>query len=241
MSTEAGQDSREIAHFDRLASRWWDPAGEFATLHALNPLRTQFIAGQAALDGRQVLDIGCGGGLLSESLAALGARVTGIDLAPTSLDVARLHLLENPRLRVEYRLISAEDLAALEPAAWDVVTCMEVLEHVSAPQRLLDAIGRLVRPGGDVFVATINRTPRAFLGAIVGAEYLLELLPRGTHRYEQLIKPSELARWSRDAGLVLKSMTGVHYDPLAGRFSLTEDAGINYMMHLRRRPTPGVA
>lgn len=241
MSTAAGQDTREIAHFDRLASRWWDPAGEFATLHALNPLRTHFIAGHAPLTGCRLLDIGCGGGLLSEALAARGARVTGIDLAPASLAVARLHLLENPQLQVEYRQVSAEDLVASEPAGWDVVTCMEVLEHVSEPQRLLGAIGKLVRPGGDVFLATINRTPRAFLGAILGAEYLLELVPKGTHRYEQLIKPSELARWARNAGLELESMTGVHYEPFAGRFSLAEDAGINYMMHLRRRPAPGGA
>lgn len=241
MSHADGQDTREIAHFDRLASRWWDPAGEFATLHALNPLRTGFIAGHARLPGCRLLDIGCGGGLLCESLAAQGARVTGIDLAPSSLAVARLHLLENPQLQVEYRQVSAEELAASEAGAWDVVTCMEVLEHVSAPGQLLAAIGRLVRPGGDVFVATINRTPRAFLGAIVGAEYLLDLVPRGTHRYEQLIKPSELARWARAAGLALESMTGVHYEPVTGRFSLADDVGINYMMHLRRPPAPGAA
>jgi 2-polyprenyl-6-hydroxyphenyl methylase/3-demethylubiquinone-9 3-methyltransferase len=241
MNNAAGEDTREIAHFDRLASRWWDPAGEFATLHALNPLRTQYIADRASLPGRRLLDIGCGGGLLSESLAALGARVTGIDLAPASLAVARLHLLETPHLQVDYRQVSAEDLAASGPASYDVVTCMEVLEHVSAPQRLLEAIGRLVRPSGDVFLATINRTPRAFLGAIVGAEYLLELVPRGTHRYEQLIKPSELARWARAAGLGLVSMTGVHYQPVTGRFSLADDAGVNYMMHLRRPPAPGGA
>lgn len=241
MSSAASHDTREIAHFDRLASRWWDPAGEFATLHALNPLRTRYIARHAPLEGCRLLDIGCGGGLLSESLAALGARVTGIDLAPASLAVARLHLLENPQLEVEYRQLSAEDLVSSEPEAWDVVTCMEVLEHVSAPHRLMDAIGRLARPGGHVFVATINRTPLAFLGAILGAEYLLELVPRGTHRYEQLIKPSELARWARNAGLALGSMTGVHYDPIARHFSLAEDAGINYMMHLRKRPAPGGA
>jgi 2-polyprenyl-6-hydroxyphenyl methylase/3-demethylubiquinone-9 3-methyltransferase len=226
-------DAAEIGRFDALAGRWWDPAGEFAPLHQLNPLRLEYLKRAVRLAGAEALDVGCGGGILSESLAREGARTLGIDLAPAALQVARLHALEGG-LKIEYREVAAEALAIERPAAFDVVTCMEMLEHVPEPSRSLAALGALVRPGGAVFVSTINRNLRAFLVAIVGAEYLTRTIPRGTHEYARFIRPSELARWARAAGLQVVDVTGIELEPLTRRFRLGGDVGVNYLMHLRR-------
>ncbi len=233
----ASVDAAEIAKFDSLAGRFWDPHGEFGALHALNPVRLGYVAARAPLAGREVLDVGCGGGILAEALARAGARVTGIDLAPAALATAELHALESG-VTVRYRQLSAEALAAEAPAAYDVVTCMEMLEHVPDPASVVEALARLVRPGGAVFLSTLNRTPKAFLLAIVGAEYLARLLPRGTHEYARFIRPSELARAARAAGLVVEHLAGLGYDPLARQFRLEDGVDVNYLMHLTR---PGVA
>ena len=193
-------DPAEIAKFETIAHRFWDADGEFRPLHRLNPVRADYIAARAAMTGAAVLDVGCGGGLLAEALARRGARVTGIDLAPAMIQTAQLHAAESG-LAIDYRVQDAAELAAAAPQAWDVVCCMEMLEHVADPAAFLGVLGRLVRPGGAVFVSTLNRTPKAFLLAIVGAEYVLRLLPRGTHEYERFIRPSELSNWARDAGL----------------------------------------
>ncbi len=226
-------DSAELAKFEASAAAFWDSHGEFAPLHLLNPLRTQFIAQRTALAGRRVLDVGCGGGLLAEALARAGARVTAIDLAPAMIEVARLHAAESA-LAVDYRLIAAEELAAAEPAAFDVVTCMEMLEHVPDPAAMTATLARLLRPGGALFVSTINRNLRSFLLAIVGAEYLLGLIPRGTHEYERLIRPAELARWARAAGLTLNALVGVELNPFTRRVALTRDVAVNYLAHFQR-------
>ena len=226
-------DSAELAKFEASAAAFWDSHGEFAPLHLLNPLRTQFIAQRTTLAGRRVLDVGCGGGLLAEALARAGARVTAIDLAPAMIEVARLHAAESA-LAVDYRLIAAEELAAAEPAAFDVVTCMEVLEHVPDPAAMTATLARLLRPGGALFVSTINRNLKSFLLAIVGAEYLLGLIPRGTHEYERLILPSELARWARAAGLTLKTLAGIELNPFTRRVALTRDVAVNYLAHFQR-------
>ncbi len=226
-------DSAELAKFEASAAAFWDSHGEFAPLHLLNPLRTQFIAQRTALAGRRVLDVGCGGGLLAEALARAGARVTAIDLAPAMIEVARLHAAESA-LAVDYRLIAAEELAAAEPAAFDVVTCMEMLEHVPDPAAMTATLARLLRPGGALFVSTINRNLRSFLLAIVGAEYLLGLIPRGTHEYERLIRPAELARWARAAGLTLNTMAGIELNPFTRRVALTRDVAVNYLAHFQR-------
>jgi 2-polyprenyl-6-hydroxyphenyl methylase/3-demethylubiquinone-9 3-methyltransferase len=199
----------------------------------LNPLRTQFIAQRTALAGRRVLDVGCGGGLLAEALARAGARVTAIDLAPAMIEVARLHAAESA-LAVDYRLIAAEEVAAAEPAAFDVVTCMEMLEHVPDPAAMTATLARLLQPGGALFVSTINRNLRSFLLAIVGAEYLLNLIPRGTHEYERLIRPAELARWARAAGLTLKTIAGIELNPFTRHVALTRDVAVNYLAHFQR-------
>jgi 2-polyprenyl-6-hydroxyphenyl methylase / 3-demethylubiquinone-9 3-methyltransferase len=230
-------DPAEVGKFDALASRWWDPQGEFAPLHRLNPVRLAYITARAALDGEPVLDVGCGGGILSESLARAGARVLGIDLAREALATARLHAL-GEGLSVEYQERSAEALAAERPGGFAVVTCMEMLEHVPDPGSVVGALARLIRPGGSVFVSTINRGARAFFGAIVAGEYLLSLLPRGTHQYARFIRPSELARAARAAGLVVEDLAGVVPVPFSREFRLSADVGINYLMHLRR---PGAA
>lgn len=222
----------EIDKFSALAHRWWDEHGEFRPLHLLNPLRLQWIQDHVPLAGKAVLDIGCGGGILSEAMAKTGARVTGIDLAEPSLQVARLHALDT-HVDIDYRLISAERLAAESPAAFDIVTCMEMLEHVPDPQSIIDAASRLVRPGGWVFVSTINRTPKAYLAAILGAEYLLRLLPKGTHDYAKFLKPSEVAAMGRKHGLDTVDLAGVHYQPLTQRFHLDTDPSVNYLMALR--------
>jgi 2-polyprenyl-6-hydroxyphenyl methylase/3-demethylubiquinone-9 3-methyltransferase len=226
-------DAAELQKFGDLAHRWWDGTGEMRPLHEMNPLRLDWIDRRAALAGKRVVDVGCGGGILAESMAARGATVLGIDLATKPLRVAELHARENG-VPVYYREVSAEALAAELPGAFDVVTCMEMLEHVPDPAQTVDACARLLRRGGFLFVSTLNRNPKSFLFAIVGAEYVLGLLPRGTHEYEKFIKPSELAGYARAAGLEIAAVTGLIYNPLTGRFSLGADTGVNYMMALRR-------
>ncbi len=228
-------DPQELAKFSELAHRWWDEGSEFRPLHEMNPLRLEWIDSLAGLSRKVVLDIGCGGGILAEAMARRAARVTGIDLASKPLGVARLHALESGVENVEYREISAETLAAEQPAAFDAVTCMEMLEHVPEPASVVQACATLVRPGGWVFFSTLNRNPKSFLLGIVGAEYLLRLLPRGTHEYARFIKPSELARWCRDAGLDLHGSRGMEYNPLTRRFRLTDDTSVNYLFACRRR------
>ena len=226
-------DSAELAKFEASAGRFWDPRGEFRPLHLLNPLRAQFIVEGTALAGSRVLDVGCGGGLLAEALARAGARVTAIDLAPAMIEVARLHAAESA-LAVDYRLSSAEEVAGAEPAGFDVVTCMEMLEHVPEPAAMTATLAQLLRPGGALFVSTINRTLRSFLLAIVGAEYLLNLIPRGTHEYERLIRPAELARWARAAGLTLSAMAGIELNPFTERVALSRNVNVNYLAHFQR-------
>ena len=227
-------DAQELAKFGDIAHRWWDPDSEFRPLHQINPLRLGWIESLAGLRGKDVLDVGCGGGLLAEAMARCGARVTGIDLASRALGVARLHALEAGTSGLEYREVAVEALAAQQPAAFDVVTCMEMLEHVPDAASVVRACAQLVRPGGWVFFSTLNRNPKSFLFAIVGAEYLLRLLPRGTHEYARLIRPSELARFARDAGLELHAMRGLEYNPLTQRYRLSGDTGVNYLLACRR-------
>ena len=223
-------DAEELRKFGDLAARWWDPDGPCAPLHAINPLRLGWIEQQAGgLAGRRVADVGCGGGILSESMAERGAEVVGIDLAGDALGAARAHAHEQG-IEVDYREVSAEQLAADEPGAFDVVTCMEMLEHVPDPSAVVHACAALVRPGGTVVLSTINRSPRAWLFAVVGAEYLLGLLPRGTHEYARLIRPAELAGWTRQAGLDIVANRGLTYNPLTRRYRLCDDIGVNYML-----------
>jgi 2-polyprenyl-6-hydroxyphenyl methylase/3-demethylubiquinone-9 3-methyltransferase len=221
----------ELDKFDALAPRFWDPHGEFRPLHLLNPVRARFVAERTTLAGARVLDVGCGGGLLCETFARAGAHVSGIDLAPGMIEVARLHAAAE-NLKIDYRLQDAQALAATASAQFDVVTCMEMLEHVPQPAATLAALARLVRPGGAVFVSTINRNLKSFLLAIVAAEYLLNLIPRGTHEYERLIRPSELARWARAAGLRVSEIAGLDFSPLTQAVRLTRDPAVNYIVHL---------
>jgi len=223
-------DPLEIEKFSQLAHRWWDPGAEFKPLHDINPLRLDYIDGIAGLRGRRVLDVGCGGGILTEAMAARGARVTGIDLADKPLKVAQLHLLESG-LEVEYRLIAPEALAREAPGSFDVVTCMELLEHVPEPALTVQACSELVRPGGHVFFSTLNRNLKSYLLAVIGAEYVLKLLPRGTHDYAGFIKPSELAGMCRDASLAVDRITGMTYNPFLRVYSLGSDSDVNYIMH----------
>jgi len=227
-------DQAELEKFGALAARWWDPESEFKPLHAINPLRLGWIQELAGpLAGRTVLDVGCGGGILAESMAAAGAQVTGIDLAEKSLKVARLHGLESG-IQVEYRAVSAEQLAVEQPGHYDVVTCMEMLEHVPDPGSVVQACAHLAKPGGWVFFSTLNRNPKSFLFAILGAEYLLRLLPRGTHSYENFIRPSELAAAARGAGLEPLRLAGLEYNPISQRYKLSGDTSVNYLMATRK-------
>jgi len=223
-------DHNEIAKFEALATRWWDPESEFRTLHQINPLRLDFINERAPLEGKKVLDVGCGGGILSESMATRGARVTGIDMGEKPLAVAKLHLKESG-LEVDYRQTTTEALAIEEPESFDIITCMEMVEHVPDPASVINACSRLVRPGGELFFSTINRTPKAWLFAIVGAEYLLNILPKGTHTYEKFIRPSELEKWARESGLVSKEITGMHYNPFTDHYWLAPGVEVNYLLH----------
>ena len=222
-------DPAEIGKFDDLASRWWDPESEFRPLHEINPLRLDWINKQAPLAGKQVIDIGCGGGILSESMAVLGANVTGIDMAPTPLQVAKLHLTETGQ-KVDYQQITAEEMADKHSAEFDVVTCMEMLEHVPDPASVVSACAKLVKPGGMVFLSTINRNPKSSAMAIVGAEYILKLLPKGTHEYAKFIRPSELASWCRAAELETGDMIGMHYNPVTRRYTLGPGVDVNYLL-----------
>jgi 2-polyprenyl-6-hydroxyphenyl methylase / 3-demethylubiquinone-9 3-methyltransferase len=227
-------DAQELAKFSELAHRWWDPQSEFRPLHEINPLRLEWIDDLAALQGKQVLDVGCGGGILAEAMAKRAAHVTGIDLAVKPLGVARLHALEAGVANLDYREIATEALAAASPAAFDVVTCMEMLEHVPDPAAVVQGCATLLRPGGWAFFSTLNRNPKSFLFAIIGAEYVLRLLPRGTHEYARFIRPSELARWARDSGLALQGSRGMEYNPLTKRYWLSENTSVNYMIACRK-------
>jgi 2-polyprenyl-6-hydroxyphenyl methylase/3-demethylubiquinone-9 3-methyltransferase len=227
-------DPQELARFSELAHRWWDPQSEFRPLHEINPLRLEWIDSLAVLRGKTALDVGCGGGILAESVARRANRVIGIDLAAKPLGVARLHALEAGVSNIEYRQVAAESLAEESPAAFDVVTCMELLEHVPDPSSIVRACATLARPGGWVFFSTLNRNPKAFLFAIVGAEYMLNLLQRGTHEYARFIRPSELARWCRDAGLEVEGSRGMEYNPFTKRFWLSGNTSVNYLFACRR-------
>lgn len=230
MTTTLNADPAELAKFSDLAHRWWDPQSEFRPLHQINPLRLEWINSQCALQGKKVLDIGCGGGILSDSMARKGANVLGIDLSAKALRVAQMHALEAETPNIAYREVSAEDLAAQEPGSYDVVTCMEMLEHVPDPASVVRACAALVRPGGWVFFSTINRNAKSFLFAIVGAEYVLNMLPRGTHEYAKMIRPSELTSFSRAAGLETVGLRGLEHNPLTERYWLSDDTSVNYML-----------
>jgi 2-polyprenyl-6-hydroxyphenyl methylase/3-demethylubiquinone-9 3-methyltransferase len=229
-------DPAELAKFTALAQSWWDPKGPSKPLHDLNPLRLQYVERAVALLDKPVLDVGCGGGILSEAMARAGARVLGIDLSQAVLDVAELHALES-EVAVDYRAVAAEELAQERPAAFDLVTCMEMLEHVPDPAASVKALAALVKPGGDVIVSTINRNPLAFAVAIVGAEYIARVLPRGTHEYLKFIRPSELARWGREAQLELRDLTGITYNPFTRSFRLSPSTDVNYLAHFSRPAT----
>lgn len=234
MTQQLNVDPAEVAKFSELAHRWWDTESEFKPLHQINPLRLAWIESYATLKGINVLDVGCGGGILSDAMARAGANVLGIDLSSKALGVARLHALEAQTSGVNYREISAEQLAAEAPASFDVVTCMEMLEHVPDPASVVAACAALVKPGGHVFFSTLNRNAKAFLFAIVGAEYVLGMLPKGTHEYAKFITPDELARFARSSYLTVEGMKGMEYNPLTGRYWLSADTSVNYMVVTRR-------
>jgi len=234
MTARQNVDAREIAKFEALASRWWDADGEFRPLHEINPLRANFIDEHSPVEGKRLLDVGCGGGILAEAMAQRGATVTGIDMGEAPLSVARIHQLESG-VEVDYRQSTAEALAAEQPGQFDIVCCLEMLEHVPDPAAVVEACARLVVPGGSLYFSTINRNPKAFLFAIVGAEHILRLLPAGTHEYSKFIKPSELAGWPRRADLVLREMTGLTYNPITRRYRLdANDVSVNYMLRATR-------
>ena len=226
-------DNAEIAKFEALASRWWDKNSEFKPLHDINPLRLGFIEKHVDLAGAKALDVGCGGGILSEAMARRGAAVTGIDMGEAPLSVARLHLLESG-LDVDYQRIAVEDFARAHPASFDLVTCLEMLEHVPDPAAVIHACRDLLKPGGQLFLSTINRNPKSYLFAVIGAEYLLRMLPRGTHDYRKFIRPSEIAAWARAAGLEVGEIAGMTYNPLTRKYRLSRDVDVNYLVHLRR-------
>jgi 2-polyprenyl-6-hydroxyphenyl methylase/3-demethylubiquinone-9 3-methyltransferase len=234
MSNNANVDPQEIAKFEALAKRWWDKTSEFKPLHDINPLRANFIDERSPVAELTILDVGCGGGILSESLAQRGATVTGIDMGEAPLSVARLHSLESG-VTINYRKITAEALAEEQPASYDIVTCLEMLEHVPDPSQVIAACAHLVKPGGDIYFSTINRNPKAYAFAIIGAEYVLQLLPKGTHEYAKFIKPSELAQWSRDAGLSWQEITGMTYNPFTKKYRLNQnDVSVNYLVHVKK-------
>ena len=234
MNAASNVDHAEVSKFEQLASRWWDRNSEFKPLHEINPLRLDYIDPRVNLDGKKVIDVGCGGGILSESMAARGADVTGIDMGEAPLEVARLHLLETG-LQVDYQQMAAEQAAEQYAGEFDAVTCMEMLEHVPDPSSVIAACATLVKPGGQVFFSTLNRNPKSYLFAIVGAEYVLRLLPKGTHDYAKFIRPSELMRWTRAAGLDTNDITGLTYNPLTGAYKLdTRDIDVNYMVATQR-------
>jgi len=233
MTTTTNIDESELAKFDALAERWWDPDGPLKTLHRINPLRLDYIARRAELGGSRVLDVGCGAGLLSEAMAERGADVLGIDLAPSSLDAARRHA-RDAGVKLTYACVAAERVAADEPAGFDVVTCLELLEHVPDPEAVVSACARAARPGGSVFFATINRNLKSFLLAVVGAEHILRMVPRGTHEYRRLIRPAELAAWCRRADLPLQDISGLHFNPLTQSYTLGGNADVNYLVHTIR-------
>jgi len=226
-------DPQEIAKFEELASRWWDPDSEFKPLHEINPLRLEYIERRSSLKGKAVIDIGCGGGILTESMALKGANVLGIDMGKAPLSVAQLHKLESGA-ELDYQQITAEELADKEPGKYDVVTCMEMLEHVPDPSSVIAACSKLVKPDGHVFFTTINRNPKSYLFAIVGAEYIMKILPKGTHDYSKFIKPSELESWARTADLHLRELTGMSYNILSKKYSLGHDVTVNYLMHTQK-------
>jgi 2-polyprenyl-6-hydroxyphenyl methylase/3-demethylubiquinone-9 3-methyltransferase len=230
----ANVDSAELAKFAALAAEWWDPTGPFRTLHEINELRTDYIASRVPLAGHAALDVGCGGGLLSEALAGRGAAVVGIDLAEANLEVARVHAVDGG-LTIEYRAVDVEALASERPASFEVVACLEMLEHVPEPRRVVAACAALLRPGGVAFFSTINRNPKSFALAIVGAEYVLDLVPRGTHEYRKLIRPSELAAWCRAARLDVAEITGLHFNPLLRDYTLGGNVDVNYFLYARKR------
>lgn len=229
---KVNSDPAELEKFNQLAHNWWDPNSEFKPLHEINPLRLNYIDKLAGLAGKKVLDVGCGGGILSESMADLGAEVTGIDLGEKPLKMAKLHLHESGK-KIDYRQVSAEELAKEQPQHYDIVTCMEMLEHVPDPESIVQSCAKLTKPGGWVFFSTLNRNPKSYLMAVVGAEYILNLLPRGTHDYAKFIKPSELARMSRSGGLEVEAITGMTYNPFTKVYSLVKDSSVNYIMAFR--------
>lgn len=231
--TTLNVDPAEIAKFEELANRWWDTQGEFKPLHEINPIRLQYIDERVNLDGKKVLDVGCGGGILAESMARHGADVLGIDMGKAPLTVAKLHAME-AEIDLHYRQVTVEELAEEMPGQFDAVTCMEMLEHVPDPSSIIKACQKLVKPEGDVFMSTINRNPKSFMFAVVGAEYILQMLPKGTHDYKKFIKPSELSGWAREADLELKDIRGLSYNPLTKAYKLGNDVSVNYMAHFTR-------
>jgi 2-polyprenyl-6-hydroxyphenyl methylase/3-demethylubiquinone-9 3-methyltransferase len=231
--TQDNIDATEREKFDAIAAGWWDPEGPFRPLHELNPARLRYIADRAAIEGAQILDVGCGGGILAESLARKNGRVTGIDVAPRVLATAKLHLHESG-LEVDYQVKTVEAQAAETPGRFDIVTCMEMLEHVPDPASIIQSISDLLKPGGSAFLSTLNRTPLAFLLGIVGAEHVARLLPRGTHRYDRFIRPSELSAWLRDAGLQVRDISGLHYNPLTRSVMLGGNVAVNYLVHAQK-------
>jgi 2-polyprenyl-6-hydroxyphenyl methylase / 3-demethylubiquinone-9 3-methyltransferase len=233
MTVISNHDPAEIARFDSLAQRWWDEHGEFRPLHTMNPVRVGYIDQRVQLNGKRVLDVGCGGGLLCEAMAKRGAQVTGIDLGETTIEVANLHALES-QLNIRYQRQSAEEHALTDAGGYDVVTCLEMLEHVPDPAAVIDTIAALLKPGGQAVFSTLNRNPKSYAMAILGAEYLLKLLPKGTHTYAQFIRPSELARWVRDAGLELRDITGLQFHPITRQCTLGPDVDVNYLMHVSK-------
>ena len=233
MNTATNHDPAEVARFDASAQRWWDAHGEFRPLHEINPVRVAYIDKRASLKSKRVLDVGCGGGLAAEGMAKCGAQVTGIDLGATTIEIAQLHALESG-VKIDYRREAAEAHAEQHAGRYDVVTCLEMLEHVPDPVSVIQAVTTLVRPGGDVFFSTINRNLKAYLLAVIGAEYVMKLLAPGTHTYDRFIKPSELARWSRAAGLDVQDVVGIEYNPLTHHCAISSDPSVNYLMHLTR-------